>query len=174
MLIATDEGICTIEKNIDIATVGSIASFLILLMLKKRFSIENNITIGLCGVIVFGFLLLPLINEGFLTILRGNLTWSILFIGSTHFILYIFFALYLIFYTTLYQSMITPEKIGRFVSVETPFHSMTRLIGVLLFGFLFEQFKIHVPILVLILASVLKVSAHTPFLKEQKMAASNL
>lgn len=62
-----------------IATIGSIASFLLLPMLKKRFSIENNITIGLFGVIVFGFLLLPLINEGFLTILRENSILSILF-----------------------------------------------------------------------------------------------
>lgn len=151
-----------------IATIGSIASFLLFPMLKKRFSIENNITIGLFGVIVFGFLLLPLINEGFLTILRENSILSILFFGSSYFILYISFALYLIFYTTLYQSLITPEKIGRFVSVETTFHSMARLIGALLFGFLFEKFTIQIPILVLILASLMKVIAHIPFMKVDK------
>lgn len=64
--------------------------------------------------------------------------------------------------------MITPEKIGRFVSVETTFHSMARLIGDLLFGFLFEQFTIQIPILVLILASIMKVIAHIPFIKADK------
>ncbi|WP_208559275.1 hypothetical protein [Marinilactibacillus kalidii] len=108
-------------------------------------------------------------NEGFLNILTAHSLWSVLFFGSTHFILYLSFAVYLIFYTTLYQSIITPEKIGRFVSVETTFHSMARLIGVLLFGFLFENFPIQLPLLVLLAASIMKLVVHLPFLKAQRL-----
>ena len=148
-----------------IATIGSIASFVLLPYLMKKFSLEQNITIGLLGVSMFGFLLIPLIFDSVLYFLESNPLSSILFFGSTHFILYLSFSIYLIFYTTLYQNVLDIGKIGRFVSIETTFHSFGRFIGVLLYGFLFEKIGIYFAVYVLIIAVSLKILVHLPFLK---------
>lgn len=152
-----------------VATMGSILSIFLIGFADRRYSVEKNISVSFIGNILFALMLLPLINNLFIEFLYGSSFRIVSYLGLVGFTLYILFAFYLVFYTTFYQKIIPENMLGRYVSVQNVLHSLAGLIGVLMFGYLFDKYSISISVFILFLGMLLKLIIHIPFVRETKI-----
>jgi len=151
-----------------VANIGSILAIGAVGYTKKKYNVAQNIGIGIIGMVIFVISMLPLANGGLLNLLHGNSPLIVTFFSAMIFILYLAFGFYAVFYVTFYQTTIPGNMLGRYVAVQGLFFSLGRLLGFKLYGYLFDNFNVIVPISVLGIGMLLKVIVHIPFMKETK------
>lgn len=151
-----------------VATIGSILAVFAVSFAKKKYNVAQCIGIGIIGMIVFVASMLPLSNGGVIDMLTNNSLAIVIFFSISIFIIYISFGFYGIFYVTFYQTTIPQNKLGRYVAVQALFFSLARLLGFRIYGYLFDNFSLIIPIAVLGVGMLMKVLVHIPFIKETK------
>lgn len=151
-----------------IATIGSILAIFAVSLAKKRCNVAQCIGIGIIGMLVFVISMLPLSNSGILNLLHSNSLMIVLLFSTMIFIFYMSFGFYGVFYVTFYQTTIPENKLGRYVAVQALFFSLARLVGFKIFGYMFDNFNLIIPITTLGIGMLLKIIVHIPFIKETK------
>lgn len=158
-----------------IASIGSILSIFVVTLMKKKYNVAQSIGIGILGmlggVIILGVLGVP----GFINLLNIHNRLPIIFFAFVSFILYISFNSYAVFFVSFYQETVPKELLGRFVSVMIMLFSIGHLIGLRMFGMMFERYNLIVPVVVLGVGMLLKLLVHIPFIQQtRKLISDNL
>lgn len=156
-----------------VASVGSIVPIFFVSMAKKRFNIAECIGIGIIGMLVFVLAMLPLANGMLINVLTGNSILIKVFFSAMIFLFYLSFGFYAVFYVSFYQSTLPENFLGRYISLQALFFSLGRLFGYKLFGYLFDQHELIVPIFILGIGMLLKVLVHIPFMRETKRTSES-
>lgn len=151
-----------------IATLGSISAIFFVNKARKKYNISQCIGIGILGMLLFVFSMLPLSNNVFFSFLQDNSAFIRIFFSLVIFILYLSFSFYGIFYVSFYQTTLPQNCLGRYISLQILFFSLARILGFKFYGYLFDNFNLFIPILVLGIGMLLKVIVHVPFMKETK------
>lgn len=151
-----------------VATIGSLLSIFVVSFVKKRYSIGKSIGISYFVMFIFSLLMLPLINSHFVEFISYNSIKITIYFSFASFILYSMLSFYVVFYTTVYQQVIPQNMIGRYVSISGICKSLASLIGVNLYGYLFDNYSIFVPICLLVIAMLFKCVIHIPFIQKTK------
>jgi MFS family permease len=155
------------------AAFGSILSIFGVCTAKKRYDINKCINIGLTVLLSSCILLIPLVSTFFTSLLNNNFIFMTIFFSMIIFIFRFANAFWDVFYGTFYQTTVPSNLLGRYVAVESLFITIARLIGLKLFGYLFDNYTLIIPISILIIAIILKVIVHIPFIKETKPKGIN-
>ncbi len=156
-----------------IQTAGSLLSIFAVAFLQKRFSISENIGLGIVGLLVAVLPLVLLKSPTFLQLLHLEPLLVVLYFGGVSFFLFLMFGTYGVFFRTFYQQTIETAMLGRFVSIMAMLFAVGRLAGFHLYGFLFDSPDLLYPIVALGVGMVLKLLVHIPFLQvEQSKKAS--
>lgn len=151
-----------------IATLGSILAIFFVNHAKKKYNISQCIGIGILGMLLFAFSILPLSTNIVFNFLQGNSPYIKIFFSSIIFILYLSFGFYGIFYVSFYQTTLPQNYLGRYISLQVLFFSLGRILGFKFYGYLFDNYSLLIPILVLGVGMLLKIIVHIPFMKETK------
>ena len=157
-----------------VATIGSVLAIVVVGWAKNRYNTAQCIGIGILGMLAFTVLLLPLSSYSILNLLHGNSFFIVPVFSAIIFIFYLSFGFYVVFYVTFYQTIVPQEKLGRYVAIQALLFALSRLIGLKLFGYLFDNFELIVPILILLVGMILKLVVHIPFMKETKRLEENV
>ncbi|MCZ8521841.1 MULTISPECIES: MFS transporter [Paenibacillus] len=167
---ATDYGM--VES---ISTIGSILAIFAVPPMKK-FGVANNIGIGILGMCVPVIPLLFLGNPDFIQLLKGNSYYPVLFFGLISFLLFLAFSFYLVFFASFYQTVVPRELFGRYGAGMMVLNGLGRLIGFLIFGYLFSLNSLAYAVIFFGIGMTLKIVVHIPFmsitkkLEQQKQA----
>lgn len=147
------------------AVGGLVAVFLV-----KYFNSTNvslSIFQGIMGMILgsmgFTFLLFP----DFIVYLNQHTMLTMLILGLILLVIYTAFGYYGIYFSTFLQHTISSKTIGKGMSMIMLFNSSGRLIGYILFGYLFSR-NLWLPILLLLVGMLSKILIHLPFLMHDK------
>lgn len=157
-----------------IQTIGALCAILGVSFLQKRYSISTNIGIGIVGMIFAVGPLFFLGNQSLIQSLQHNPTGVVLYFGFVSFLLFLMFNTYAVFFRTFYQQNITPDLLGRFGAILVMFFSLGRLIGFQVFGFVFDQKTLVIPVILLGIGMILKLLVHIPFLQIDKQKNMNI
>lgn len=155
------------------AAFGSILSIFAVFMAKKRYDINNCIKVGLTVLLSSCIFLIPLTSKFFISLLNNHFIFITIFFSMIMFIFRLGNAFWDVFYGTFYQTAVPSNLLGRYVAVESLFITIARLIGLKLFGYLFDNYTLLIPISFLIIGIILKVIAHIPFITEIKSKCIN-
>lgn len=156
-----------------IATIGSVLSIFAIGYAKKRFNVAECIGIGIIGMLIFTISMLPLTSDELLNLIFNNSLLIVSIFSIMIFILYLSFGFYGVFYVTFYQTIIPQEKLGRYVAIQGLLFSLGRLLGLNVYGYIFDNFDLIVPIIILAIGMILKLVVHIPFLRETKKLEVN-
>lgn len=151
-----------------VATIGSLLSIFAVSFAKKRYSIGKSIGISYFVMLMFSLLMLPLINRDFVEFISYNSIKIIIYFSLASFILYLMLSFYVVFYQTVYQQVLPENMIGRYVSTDGICKSLASLIGVNLYGYLFDNYGVFIPLFLLVIAMLFKFVIHIPFIREEK------
>ncbi len=150
-----------------IATLGSISSVLISARWERRFSMERNVSMAFFSLVGFAFFLIPFLFKGIYAIFsHAGGIWLSVYWGGANFELYLFFAVYLAFYTTLFQSSLPEGVIARFYASQATIQALSRVMGIILYGILLQVFPPEVCVGVLILALFINGAVHILYVRE--------
>lgn len=151
-----------------IATLGSILAIFFVNYAKKKYNISQCIGIGILGMLIFVFLILPLSTNTFFSFLQSNSICIKIFFSPIIFILYLAFGFYGIFYVSFYQATLPHNYLSSYLSLQILFFSLGRILGFKFYGYLFDNYSLLIPISVLGIGMLLKIIVHIPFMKETK------
>lgn len=151
-----------------VISAASIISALIAFRQRKRRKISQNINIGICGMIASVSIFIPLIGDNFREFIRGFEYLPLIYLSIACFFMFISFGYYAVFFRSFYQSVIPNQYLGRFSSVFTMLVSLSRIIGMYVYGILFEKSYISLAVILLAGGLILKLIVHIPFLKAEK------
>jgi len=104
--------------------------------------------------------------DGFANAIKSDSVRIVLFFGSVYFVFRLANAVYNVFYSALYMTTIPSEIHGRYVALQNLFVTLGRLLGLNLFGYLFDHADLKVTILILGIGIVLKIAVHILFVKD--------
>lgn len=156
------------------ATAGSIVSIFAVMISKKYFNISKCLNLGILVIVISCSLLIPLINPTIISILYKNSLLIIMFFSLIIFMFRLSNAFYDVFYSSCYQTKLPIELLGRYVAIEGTYITLARLIGLKLFGYLFDSSNLFVPILILTLGLILKVITHVFFIHTSKTNSEDM
>ncbi|WBW94855.1 MFS transporter [Oceanirhabdus sp. W0125-5] len=151
-----------------IAFIGSLMSVIVIGVMKKRCSIEKCINIALILIVFSCGILLLLLNSTFFKSIQNRSEAITLFFGVSIFIFYLFNAFWGVFYSSLYQTSIPSDKLGRYAAAEGGLITIARLIGLKMYGYLFDVEGLIIPMGVLVVGIILKLIVQLLFNKEVK------
>jgi len=151
-----------------IATTGAILSIVAVGVAKRRYNINQCICIGIIFMILSCILIFPLISNDFINLIKHNSLLITIFFGIIIFIFRLSNTFYEVFYSTFYQTIIPSNILGRYVAVQSSLITIGRLIGIKLFGYLFDNHDLIIPIIILGMSILLKIIVHIPFVEETK------
>ncbi|MCA0756968.1 MFS transporter [Paenibacillus sp. N4] len=146
-----------------ISTLGAILAIFTVPPMKK-FGVANNIGIGILGMCVPVIPLLFLGNPDFLQLLKENDYYPVLFFGLISFLLFLAFSFYLVFFATFYQTVVPKELFGRYGAGMMLLNGIARLIGFLIFGYLFSLDSLLYAVIFFGIGMLLKIVVHIPFM----------
>ncbi len=146
-----------------ISTIGSILAIFTVPPMKK-FGVANNIGIGILGMCVPIIPLLFLANPNFLELLKLNDNYPVLFFGLISFLLFLAFSFYLVFFASFYQTVVPRELFGRYGAGMMVLNGAGRLVGFLIFGYLFSLNSLLYAVLFFGIGMSLKIVVHIPFM----------
>lgn len=152
---------------------GTIIASLIALHQRNTRKIANHINIGIIGMIGAVLLFAPLGSNHFITWISKYTILPVTYLSTACFCMFLFFGYYVIFYRTFYQSEVPKEYLGRFSATSTMLMSLSRVLGMYVYGILFEQQRILYPVLILAFGMIVKLIVHVPFLKEEEKYETN-
>lgn len=162
------------------ATIGSVASVGVSVRWERRYSTSGNVSRALLMLSGFSVFLVPFLWPGVLGVFRhlGGV-WVAGYWGGADFELYLAFAIYLAFSTTLVQSLMPQESLGIFFASRATVQAVARLVGIVLYGLLLATFDPVVSVALLVAALLANVAIHVGYVKalrrhgEQNLAADN-
>lgn len=154
-------------------SVSTILASLIALHQKDKRKIASHINIGIIGMIGAVFLFAPLGSNYFITWISNYLYLPVIYLSIGCFCMFLSFGYYGVFFKTFYQSEVPKEYLGRFASIFMMLISLSRVLGMYIYGILFEQPKIIYPVLILAFGMTVKLIVHIPFLKVEGIYKSN-
>lgn len=146
------------------AAFGSILSIFAVFAARKRYDINKCINIGLTILLSSCIFLIPLASKFFIGLFNNHLIFIAIFFSVIIFIYRLGNAFWDVFYGAFYQTTVPLNLLGRYVAIESLFITIARLIGLKLFGYLFDNYTLFVPIVLLIIALILKAFVHIPFI----------
>lgn len=155
-------------------TAGSLCAIFGVAFLQKRYSIPQNIGIGILGMVVAVLPMLLLGSTRFLQLLQTSPLAVLLFYAAVGFLLYLMFSTYGVFFRTFYQQTVDTSCLGRFVSVMGMIFAIGRLIGFQMYGGLFDSVDLLYSVIVLGIGMLLKILVHIPFLQEEKRRSKRM
>jgi len=146
--------------------IGGLLSIVAVSSIKSRGKSDRGTTIGLVLVIASSASLVLLAIDGFANAIKSDSVRIVLFFGSVYFVFRLANAVYNVFYSALYMTTIPSEIHGRYVALQNLFVTLGRLLGLNLFGYLFDHADLKVTILILGIGIVLKIAVHILFVKD--------
>lgn len=152
-----------------VASVGSILSIFAVYAARKRYNISKCINIGLEALLLSCIFLIPLASKLFISLLRNNFIFITIFFSTVIFIFRLSNAFWDVFYGAFYQNIVPSNLLGRYAAMESLFITIARLIGIKLFGYLFDNYTLLMPVSFLIIAIILKIIVHILFIKETNL-----
>jgi hypothetical protein len=150
-----------------ISTIGAILAIFLVPPMKK-FGVANNIGIGILGMCVPIIPLLFLGNSDFIQLLKENEYFPVLFFGLISFMLFLAFSFYLVFFASFYQTVVPRELFGRYGAGMMVLNGLGRLIGFLIFGYLFSLDTLLYAVIFFGIGMILKIVVHIPFISITK------
>lgn len=145
-----------------LTAVGGLMAVLIVKMLHSQ-NVSQSILVGILGMILgslgFAFLMFP----EFIIYLKHHTILATVILGFILIIIYTAFGYYGIYFSTFLQQTISSKTIGKGMSMIMLFNSSGRLIGYILFGYLFNT-NLWLPVVFLMVGMFSKILIHIPFL----------
>ena len=149
-------------------SAGAIFSGALALYFRKRKSVAENINIGIFGMLGAVLIFELLIFKGIRDILFTSEYLPAAFLSLACFAMFMAFNFYGVFFGSFYQSEVSQNMLGRFTSLFIMTISISRLLGMLLYGALFESNQLEWALIILFIGMALKVVVHIPFIKYEK------
>lgn len=146
-------------------SIGAILAGFFALYYKNKNSISKNINIGIIGMLISVVLFNLLMIKEFRDILLLTKLLASFYLSTICFIIFLSFNFYGVFFGSFYQGEVPSRYIGRFTSILIMTFSVSRLLGMFLYGYLLETDKLNIALIVLSLGMSLKLLAHIPFVK---------
>lgn len=146
-------------------SAGAIVSGFLAFYFRTRRSVAQNINLGIWGMLSSVILFVLLTFEDIRGILGLAEYLPVIYLSFACFIMFMAFHFYGIFFGSFYQSEVPQNMLGRFTSILIMTFSVSRLVGMLMYGALFEAELLNVGLLILFAGMGLKVIVHIPFLK---------
>jgi len=146
-----------------VATLGAILSVFAVINARRKYSIEKCLSLGLMILLFSCTLTFPLMSNDFVGVIRGNSIYISIFFSIIIFIFYISNSFWNVFYSSFYQLVIPLDSLGKYVGIESSYVAIVRIIGIKLFGYLFESYEPIVPIIVLSIGIIMKLVTHMYF-----------
>lgn len=160
----TDYGL--LQSTISIAAIlaGAIA-----LYYGNRNSVGNNINIGIIGMVIAVFIFELMISKDFRAILMITKSLPTIYLCVGCFVIFLSFHFYGVFFASYYQQEVPSVLIGRYTALMIMCFSVARLLGMFLYGFLFDRGYLTVGLITLFIGMTLKIFVHIPFLHAEKI-----
>lgn len=156
------------------ATAGSIVSIFAVMISKKHFNISKCLNLGILVIVISCSLLIPLIIPNIISMLYKNSLLIVIFFSLIIFMFRLSNAFYDVFYSSCYQTKLPIELLGRYVAIEGTYITLARLIGLKLFGYLFDSSTLFIPMVILSFGLLLKTVTHIFFINITKINKSPL
>jgi len=153
-----------VRATISVATI--LAGFLAFAIKDK--DISRNINIGILGMMISVFFFAVVIFNPIVDFISSSVNLPVIYLSIACFVMFLSFGFYGVFFRTFYQTAVPENMLGRFISVFIIFISFSRIIGMYVYGILFESYPVWISILILGVGMLLKLIVHIPFLKEEQ------
>ena len=154
-------------------SLGAILAGFFAMYYKNKNSLAKNINIGIIGMLISVLLFDLLILKDFRDILLLSNYLPTLYLSITCFVIFLAFNFYGVFFGSFYQGEVPSEYIGRFTSILIMTFSISRLIGMLMYGYLLENDNLSTGLIILFIGMSLKLLAHIPFAKFDSKTITN-
>lgn len=152
-------------------SAGAIFSGFIAIHFQKIRSIANNINLGILWMMGAVSTYMLLLFDNFCDILYKMELLPVIYLSIACFIMFFAFGFYGVFFSSFYQSEVPNKLLGRFISLMIMTFSMSRLLGMLMYGYLFESGYLNFALLILATGMTLKLLVHIPFLNYERSQA---
>lgn len=149
-------------------SVGSILSSIVAISARNKRELHKHINIGIIGMLISVTFFIPLMVPEFIQLLRSTTMAPAIFLSSACAAMYFSFGYYIVFYRSFYQTHVPKAYLGRYSSLFMMMVSLARIVGVTVFGSVFEAQNITLSIGLLGLGMLLKLLVHIPFVKEEQ------
>lgn len=153
-------------------SAGAIIAGFLALYFRSRRSVAQNINYGIIGMIcavgVFGLLAIPIFNS----FIAGGFWLPVIYLSTASFIMFLSFDFYGVFFCSFYQMEVSQDKLGRFTSILIMTFSLSRIIGMFIYGYLIEKDQLLMVFGILFVGMMLKLVVHVPFLRHESQIES--
>lgn len=120
----------------------------------KELKALNVCMLGMLGSIILMFLM---VNTTFFNFLQISNLGMIIYFSTVAFLFELCFSTYAVFFTSFNQRKVDKQFLGRFYSILIMLLGLGRIIGSMLYGFLFDMNIIFYPIMVACIGMILKL-----------------
>lgn len=152
-----------------IISASAILASFIAMHQRHRRSLAKQINIGIIGMITAVIIFIPIGSKGVISWLSTGTYYPVIYLSLGCFCMFLSFGYYVVFFRTFYQSEVPREYLGRFASLFTMLVSLSRMLGMYVYGILFEEQKLIYPVLLLAVGMVIKLLVHIPFMKVDRI-----
>lgn len=152
-----------------IISASAILASFIAMHQRHRRSLAKQINIGIIGMITAVIIFIPIGSNSVISWLSTGTYYPVIYLSLGCFCMFLSFGYYVVFFRTFYQSEVPREYLGRFASLFTMLVSLSRMLGMYIYGILFEEQKLIYPVLLLAVGMVIKLLVHIPFMKVDRI-----
>lgn len=149
-------------------SAGAVVAGLLAFYYRTKHTVSKNINSGIWGMLFSVILFSMLTFKGFRDILYVSEYMPVAYLALACFVMFIAFHFYGVFFSSFYQSEVPENMLGRFTSILISTFSVSRILGMLMYGALFEAGLLNIGLIVLFLGMSLKIIVHIPFIKFEK------
>ena len=149
-------------------SAGAVVAGLLAFYYRTKHTVSENINLGIWGMLFSVILFSMLTFKGFRAILDISEYLPVAYLTIACFVMFIAFHFYGVFFCSFYQSEVPENMLGRFTSILISTFSISRILGMLMYGALFEAGLLNIGLIVLFLGMSLKIIVHIPFIKFEK------
>ncbi|WP_303973028.1 hypothetical protein, partial [Streptococcus merionis] len=149
-----------------LTAVGGLLAVFLVKTLKSK-NVSQSILLGILGMILGSMGFIFLIFPDVIVYLNQHTMLAIMILGLILLVIYTAFGYYGIYFSTFLQQTISSKTIGKGMSMIMLFNSSGRLIGYILFGYLFSR-NLWLPVVLLLVGMLSKIFIHIPFLLHDK------
>ena len=153
-----------------IMPIGYILSVSLVSLTKDKLNVAESINFAIMGMLISVFFVALLGIPNFVLLLKDSTLITVIFFSFINFIMFLSFGYYGVFFVSFYQGNIPGKYLGRFGSILIMLFSAGRLLGFKIYGYLFSQEILIIPVIVLGMGMIMKLIAHIPFMKKERAA----
>ncbi len=148
-------------------SAGTILASLFAMKWQARQPISTNINLGILGMLLSVGLFSLMGFSRFNRLLGSQIHLPVIYLSLSCFLMFFAFGFYGIFFKTFYQAEVPDGMLGKFSALFIFLISLSRLVGMALFGFLFEHADLFFTVSILFIGMVLKLIVHIPFMRAE-------